>query len=882
MDDANRMTATDPVSAHPSTSRSWLLRLRWLLPIAFLVLVGWLLVQGIDEFDLPQLQRTLLDVPTAPALGVALLALFAVAFTGLVDVVIARWLKLGLGARDVLRLAFVANALANVLNLSGAIGSGVRLLGLSTRRVELPMSAALIGLQVLSLPLGLSVLIIATLATGSLPITPSATTRWLALAVLIAAAFYLPAFFVLTARRRLMRWLPRGLELPPWHLKLRLAALSFVDWVLSAAVLYGCLYISGAHVKAGSLLCSFAAAQTLGLLSLIPGGFGVFDGLMLLALTSGGYDSATVLAGLFLYRITYYVVPLLAGLYLGSGMLAGRLSGVARASARLRTHPLFGVLGLPASLLAGVGIRTLAVLTFGAGLVLLASAAIPAVHEHIVVVRANLPLAAVESSYWLSILTGVLLLGLGRGIDGRLRVAYRLAQPLLVLGALLAVTKGLHYGEALFLLSIAVLLRMRKREFAQRAMSLTSLTTFTWLAGLIVVVLAFFAIGVWSVLGDDSFDIWYFGFAEHSSRIARGLFAALLGVLAYLIWQSFAVRRPSLKLPDRTELERARAVYLESGGGEFAHLSFMGDKHLFWSADGHAVVAYGAVRDRLVALGSPCGPESAIKRAILDFRQFADAQDRVPLFYEILEPDLSLYHDLGFDLFKLGELATIRLDEFTLAGKRWEDLRQAVNRSAKEQLTFELVQPPFDSVLLTELERVSDAWLADKDAHEKSFSLGHFDVDYFAWSPLALVRRAGELIAFANVLPPYGPNGTASVDLMRHVDDAPRGTMDFLFARVLQWARDNGCETFSLGMAPLSAVGDNPYARINERLAALAFQYGGRLYNYQGLRRYKEKFGPDWVGSYLAYPRGSWVPGLLIDIAALVAGGYRRLVFGGS
>jgi len=184
-------------------------------------------------------------------------------------------------------------------------------------------------------------------------------------------------------------------------------------------------------------------------------------------------------------------------------------------------------------------------------------------------------------------------------------------------------------------------------------------------------------------------------------------------------------------------------------------------------------------------------------------------------------------------------------------------------------------------VLMSEVERVSDLWLADKRASEKGFSLGRFDPDYFAWSPLALIRRDGVIVAFANVLPPYGPHGTASVDLMRQTADAPRGTMDFLFAKVMQWAKERGYETFSLGMAPLSAVGDNPYARINERLAALAFQYGGRFYNYQGLRRYKEKFEPEWTGSYLAYPRGLWVPGLLIDIAALVAGGYRRFLFGG-
>ena len=153
-------TATASETPTAPAARGWTAWLRWLLPVAFLALVGWLLLHGIDEFDLPEMQRTLLEVPTLPALGIAVLALLAVAFTGLIDVVIARWLGLAMPMREVLRLAFVANALANVLNLSGAVGSGVRLLGFSAQRVELPSGAALIGLQVLSLPLGLSVLIV--------------------------------------------------------------------------------------------------------------------------------------------------------------------------------------------------------------------------------------------------------------------------------------------------------------------------------------------------------------------------------------------------------------------------------------------------------------------------------------------------------------------------------------------------------------------------------------------------------------------------------------------------------------------------------------------------------------------------------------------------
>ena len=57
-------------------------------------------------------------------------------------------------------------------------------------------------------------------------------------------------------------------------------------------------------------------------------------------------------------------------------------------------------------------------------------------------------------------------------------------------------------------------------------MTLTSATTFGWYAGLLICVLVFFAIGVAQVLGDDSFDLFYIGFGEHTSRIGRGLAAA--------------------------------------------------------------------------------------------------------------------------------------------------------------------------------------------------------------------------------------------------------------------------------------------------------------------------------------------------------------------
>ena len=109
--------------ATPSTSRVWLARLRVAVPLVFLATVVWLVVREIgSDFDLPQTQRTLIDVPTLPAIGVAR-SRCPRWRSRVVDVAVARWLGIALRASDLLRLAFVANAMANTLNLAGATGA---------------------------------------------------------------------------------------------------------------------------------------------------------------------------------------------------------------------------------------------------------------------------------------------------------------------------------------------------------------------------------------------------------------------------------------------------------------------------------------------------------------------------------------------------------------------------------------------------------------------------------------------------------------------------------------------------------------------------------------------------------------------------------------
>jgi len=180
--------------------------------------------------------------------------------------------------------------------------------------------------------------------------------------------------------------------------------------------------------------------------------------------------------------------------------------------------------------------------------------------------------------------------------------------------------------------------------------------------------------------------------------------------------------------------------------------------------------------------------------------------------------------------------------------------------------------------LLPELHRVSDEWLAGRGTAEKGFSLGSFDERYLLRFPAAVLERDGRIEAFTNVWP--GPDGRElSSDLMRHRDDAPNSAMEALLLHLMLWGKERGYRSFSLGMAPLSGLDSSAVAPLWNRLASFVYARGEALYNFQGLRAFKDKFHPTWEPRYLVWPGGLALPRVLADTSALIAGGYRRMFY---
>ena len=332
---------------------------------------------------------------------------------------------------------------------------------------------------------------------------------------------------------------------------------------------------------------------------------------------------------------------------------------------------------------------------------------------------------------------------------------------------------------------------------------------------------------------------------------------------------------PEIATPSAADLADAeRAIAAQSATSPF--LSLLADKALLFDETRGGFLMYGVQGRTWVAMGDPvCAPEQR-PELVRAFLERCDDFGGTPVFYEIGKEHMHIYADFGMTFVKLGEEARVDLSAYRLQGPQAAKHRQALRRLEKDGATFRIIDRADVPALLPELRAVSDDWLDDKATAEKGFSLGFFDEAYVARFPVAVIERNGRIEAFANLW--LGADKEEmSIDLMRYHRDAPKGVMEALFVHLMQWGHQAGYRWFALGMAPLSGFEASPTASLWNRLGAFLYEHGEAVYNFQGLRAYKEKFNPVWDPHYLAYPGGLRLPRVMADVSALVAGGYGRI-----
>jgi len=813
-----------------------------------------------------EISRALSTIP-----GRALAA--AMAWTGLSyallllrDLATLRSLGIRLSPHRSAFVSFVAYAFSHTAGLAGLTGASVRFRFYSVWGLRVAEIGGMLVLSGLAFWFGFAALGGAWLVAqgGSGPwVSP-----WLARAVGAGLLAFLAAYLGLSwflGNRRGLRWRGHEWRLPAFRSALLQIALSAADWIAAAAVLWT-LLPGESRLTPGRFLGAFLVAQAGGVVSQVPAGLGVFESLALTLLGSE-HPASSVAAALIVYRLIYYLGPLV----LAAGLFSAREASDRWPGAGLVSRWIGRRVSSAVPIL-------LTMTTFASGVILLVSGATPSEASRLRWLRDFLPLPALEVSHFLGSLAGAGLLLLARGLQQRLDAAYTLTAILLGAGAGFSLAKGGDYEEAVFLLLMLALLLPCRKHFYRRASLLAEPFTPGWIVAVAAVVTGTAWISAFAHRHVEYVsDLWW-TFALHgdASRSLRALAGVIAGVLVFGAARLLRPAFPQPHVPTREELDRARRAIAVSSDTA-ANLALLGDKALLFSDSGDSVVMYSVVGGSFVAMGDPVGRESELVELAWRFHDLADRHGGHTVFYEVSSGRLPLYLDMGLALVKLGEEGRVRLERFSIQGNAGKPFRHTLNALAKEGYEFEIVSASGVEPLLPELRRVSDAWLAGKNTREKGFSLGYFDEDYLREFPAAVVRRSGRVVAFANLWITRDRE-ESSVDLMRFGDDAPRSAMDYLLLHTILWAQEQGYRWFNLGMAPLSGVEARPRGPVWSRVASFVYRHGEHFYNFQGLRAYKEKFSPEWKPRYLAFPGRLAMARVLLNVASLTSRGLKGAV----
>ncbi|HHZ7120785.1 TPA: bifunctional lysylphosphatidylglycerol flippase/synthetase MprF [Enterococcus faecalis] len=798
---------------------------------------------------------------TGRLIGMVLAGLLGVIPMLLYDYVVVKLLekegKPPMKRMDWLTSAWVTNTINNLAGFGGVVGATLRInfYGKDVPRGKVVATVSKVALFLIS---GLSILSFVAFVDLFFIRTQNVFREywvWLLLGSLIAPALW---FFTYLKRRTLFKtFFPKAVLL--------LFGASLGQWLggMFAFLMIGRLM--QVPVSMVSVYPMFVIATLIGMLTMVPGGMGTFDVLMILGLSQLGIDRSQAVVWLLYYRLFYYVTPFMTGVILFLQQ------------AGMKVNQFFD--NLPRLFSQKVAHFILVAALYFAGIMMVLLSTVTNLSNVSRLFQVLLPFSFNFLDQTLNLFVGFLLLGLARGISMKVKKAYW--PTIILLGFCIVNTVARTTSWQLIAVYAVILLAviLARKEFYREKFvySWGALTVDSILFGCLFIgyaVAGYYAArpaGGNQVINHfllfPSDDVWFNGLI--------GLSISLIGL--FFLYQYLA--ETTVTLGEGFEEARLTRFLEKFGGNEGSQFLYLKDYgHFYYQEEGEDQVLFGFQMkfNKCFVLADPIGQREKWTAATLAFMDQADLLGYQLVFYRISEEYVMNLHDCGFEFMKVGEEGLIQFDEpSTVNQTAWTETVTEKIAAEAADFQFEFYPETISDALYQELERVSADW--SRNQKERYFIGGRLDPEYLKCSSVGLVRQKQTVIGFITGKE-MEKGKSISYDLLRIHSDVPAFTREYLFTHFIETYQQQGYQLIDIGMAPLSNVGESKYSFLKERFVNIFYKYSYQIYAFQDTRKRKEQYVTSWQPRYFAYPKRTSVLFAFVQLSLLITKGRHQSV----
>jgi lysylphosphatidylglycerol synthetase-like protein (DUF2156 family) len=306
---------------------------------------------------------------------------------------------------------------------------------------------------------------------------------------------------------------------------------------------------------------------------------------------------------------------------------------------------------------------------------------------------------------------------------------------------------------------------------------------------------------------------------------------------------------PTSARPNPADRSRIFKLVTATTGDPLAPFAMQTSKCYHFSADGTAAIAYRTRLGFAVVSGDPLGDESRFTALAAEFAAMCHTRGWRIVVLCCSQRRLSLWSNatvLGRKLtaVPIGRDVVIDVATFDMVGRKYRNLRQAVQRTRNSGITTEVVdEQALSEALLAELAEVIHASPSGSRT-ERGFSMsldGTLEGRYPGVSLIIARDEAGRVQGFHRYAT-AGDGTEVTLDVPWRRRGAPNGVDERLSVDMIANVRKQGAQRLSLAFAAFPEIFTDEHRNLSRSLVFTAVHLGDPLIALESLYRYLRKF----------------------------------------